>query len=165
MHFQIQNQKQLSFFLWVSTHCILCVGCNSFTDSIEAVAVGHLQPKNSPTEVCQRVLEAVDRGDRELIASLVAQKKVAEDVEAITGGRKAFDKYKNNATTITATSVIMDLKKLRSGNRKIEGELITQDHAEVRVAGKNSEGKELNKLVHFVLEDGAWKLVPSQRKL
>lgn len=156
------NKLPISTIVFMSF--LIATGCDSSTQS-RPVAIGHPQAIGSPTDICKRILDAVDRDDKELVVSLVAQKKVADDVQALTKGRRGFDKFKGNAAGITAAAIIMDLKMLQPASRKIKGESITNGQAEVTVVGINNDGKELTKLVHFVHEGSAWKLIPSQRKL
>jgi len=115
-----------------------------------------------PSQVCELLLDAVARGDRESVIKQLATKRIASDVQSITQGKKGFEKFASSSGALAAASFITSIELLEKNSRRITRETISNGEATVTVTGLNRDNKELSKEVRFVHEDGAWKLVPSR---
>lgn len=171
---QIQACKPILYFAGLAAGLISIVGCNSATDSssaepqssntISANAIG-LTSNSTPTDVVDFVLAAIDQGDLASVRKVVAVDKVQKDIDQITRGKqtKQFKALRDNAQAAAATGILLNLSFLKDKTRKTIAETVQGDNAEVTVEGATIDGKSATKIVHLVKENGAWRLVPSQR--
>lgn len=124
---------------------------------------GSLVPADaSPREVASAALQAIQSNDREALQSLVAIKKVKQDVQAITRGRSAFQGMVDKAVPTAVAAILSEINWLDPEGREIDQETITGTSALVTVKG-NRDGQKHTRRLFLVQEDNHWRLVPSHR--
>ncbi len=119
-------------------------------------------PDASPREVAEVALKAIVSRDKDALRSLVAVRKVREDVEAITQGRAAFQGMVDKAIPTAVSAIMSEVNWLDAEGRQIDEETVTGTTAVVTVKGKR-DGKEQTRRFFLVQEDSQWRLVPSHR--
>ncbi len=116
----------------------------------------------SPREVAQVALQAIEAGNKDALRSLVAVKKVTQDIEAITRDRAAFQGMVANAIPTAVSAIMLEINGLDVEGREIDQESITDDTAMVTVKGMRA-GQAQTRRFFLVKEDSQWRLVPSHR--
>lgn len=120
-------------------------------------------PANAtPTEVARAALQAISANDQKAFQSLIAEKKVREDLEAITRGRASFQGMVDKGVATSAKAIMVEINWLDDQGREVEQELITGSTALVTVRGTRA-GQSMTRRIFLVLEDNQWRLVPSHR--
>ncbi len=127
-----------------------------------ATASATLPPNATPTDVARAALQAISAKDQAALKSLVAAKKVRQDLEAITRGRASFQGLVDNGVDTAVKAIMTEINWLDVDGREIDQELITGATALVTVKGTRSS-QSMTRRIFLVLEDNQWRLVPSHR--
>ncbi len=130
--------------------------------SSQSMISSGLTPESTPTDVARVVLESVVGDGSGSINHLMAEKKIAVDIQAITGGRKNFEGFSNDAASKAAALIASSLRSLEAGSHEIESESVNGEKATVIISGRKF-GQANQQILYLVREDGFWKLVPSHR--
>ncbi|MCA9157255.1 MAG: hypothetical protein KDA51_20890 [Planctomycetales bacterium] len=115
-----------------------------------------------PREVAEMALKAITADQLRGLQSLLASKKIQQDMQAITRGKNKFGGMVDNAVSLAASSIASEMNWLEPKSRVVEGESITGEKATVTVKGLRL-GNPQTRQFFLVREDNAWKLVPSHR--
>lgn len=145
------------------------VGCKRHEGPATAAPVeayGYvITTESAPSDVVGFFLEALRHGDRRAMESVLAQKRILQDVQDLTQGAsgKAFDAIRNNAVAVAASALALDLSFLAEDSRAVGAEIIAGDSADVTVEGRSAQGQVLTRTLHLIREDLGWRIVPSRR--
>jgi hypothetical protein len=131
-------------------------------DTTTKSQVSLVAPDAAPKQVAEAALKVIAANDKQALTSLIAVKKVKQDIEAITRGRSAFQKMSDNAIPTSVVAIMSEINGLDAVGRQIDQETISGTTALVTVKGKRA-GKEQTRRFFLVQEDSQWRLVPSHR--